>query len=161
MIKIIVGPAILVLAALTTTTTAAHTALAFNSQIPQIQTPQIQLHTFPSLPNTFPFSVQMPQIQFPNQFPFNGQPLTIPPPSHSSHSSIYHLFNSLTNSHSILTDNQSQYLNYLQYNCHNKHNKIIPILYLKTHNAIMAHALQLFVQMVHVRHKPLHAQPCR
>ena len=160
MIKIIVGPAILVLAALTTTTTVAHTAFAFNTQIPQIQTPQIQLPPFPSLPNTFPFRVQIPQIQFPNQFPFNGQPLTIPP-SHCSHSSIYHLFNSLTNSHSILTDNQSHYLHYLQYNCHNKHNKIIPILYLKTHNAITAHALQLFVQMVPVRHKPLQAQPCR
>jgi hypothetical protein len=79
MIKIIVGPAILVLAALTTTTTAAHTAFAFNTQIPQIQTPQIQLSPFPSLPNTFPFRVQIPPIQFPNQFPFNGQPLTIPP----------------------------------------------------------------------------------
>jgi hypothetical protein len=81
MIKIIVGPAILVLAALTITTTAAHTAFAFNTQIPQIQTPQIQLSPFPSLPNTFPFRVQIPPIQFPNQFPFNfnGQPIPIPP----------------------------------------------------------------------------------
>ena len=77
MIKIIVGPAILVLAALTTTTTAAHAAFAFNTQFPQIQTPQIQLPLFPSLPNIFPFSAQIPETQFPNQFPFNGQPIPI------------------------------------------------------------------------------------
>src|SRR5438094_138301 len=97
---IIVGAAILVLAALTTTTTAVQTAFALNTQFPQIQTSQIQFPRFPSLPNTFPFSwqiptiqfpfdgrpliipfQQLPTIQFPNQFPFNfnGQPLTIPP----------------------------------------------------------------------------------
>ena len=75
---IIVGPAILVLAALTTTTTAAQTAFAFNTQFPQIQILQIQFPRFPSLPNTLPFSGQIPTVQFTNQFPFNGQPLIIP-----------------------------------------------------------------------------------
>src|SRR5437764_86722 len=75
---IIVGAAILVLAALTTTTTAVQTAFALNTQFPQIQTSQIQFPRFPSLPNTFPFSWQIPTIQFPNQFPFDGRPLIIP-----------------------------------------------------------------------------------